>query len=855
MARDTTCVSVEAAGARLRHMTELFADVAVRLPRVRQGVARYTYVVPPALRGSLSEGALVWVPFGRQRRQGLVLALYVEPPAGQAGPLRPIDDLADPEVVVPPHLLALARWVHHYYRVALWEALELLLPPGVAQETLTTWRVTAAGLAAALGALPPAERGVLYFLRRNGETDEPTLYAALHGAPAELRRVCVALAERGLIQPGRATSRAAARPKHERVVQLLRGPEELTTLSATLRHAPRQVAVLQTLAARAQALTDAQAPPEAAPLVPAQDLPLPVLRALAGRGWITIHLREALRNPLDGAVITPDVPPPLSPAQARALQPIVTALNEGRQAVFLVHGVTGSGKTELYLRAIARALRLGRQALVLVPEIALTAQLVRRFAARFGEQVVVLHSGLSLGERYDTWRRLRRGAARVVVGSRSAVFAPLPELGLIVVDEEHEPSYKHEEGVRYHARDVALELARLTGSVVILGSATPAVESYQRARDGLYTLLELRERVGLARDGVRTQRLPLPPVRIVDMRVELQQGNRSIFSRALQQALQQVLERRQQAILFLNRRGAAAFVMCRDCGHVIGCPRCSTPLTLHRIDAANGGDELLRCHTCRHRELPPALCPHCWSTRIRQFGIGTQRVVAEVEALWPGARVLRWDRDVTARKGAHDRLLQSFLDHEADVLVGTQMIAKGLDLPLVTLVGVVSADTGLHQPDFRAGERAFQLMAQVAGRAGRRELGGQVIIQSYTPDHYALQAAALHDYRAFFREEIAFRRAAHYPPFAQLVRFIRSGTRPETLRREAEALAERLAALIERLRLPDAALIGPAPAFMERVRGRYRWHLLLRAPSVHPLLEALGSLPGWTIDVDPVSLI
>ncbi|WP_029215366.1 primosomal protein N' [Kallotenue papyrolyticum] len=845
-------------------MAELFADVAVRLPRVRQAAARYTYHVPPALRGSISEGALVWVPFGRQRLQGIVLALYVEPPAGpsaglvsagQAAPIRPIEDLADPDVVLPPHLLALARWVCHYYRVSLWEALELLLPPGVAQETLTTWRVTASGLAAELGALPPAERGVLYFLRRNGATDEPTLHASLHGSPAELRRVCTALAERGLIQRGRATSRAAARPKHERVVKLLRSPEELTTADATLRRAPRQVAVLQTLAERSLALSGAQADPDAPPLVPAQDLPLPILRELARRGWIAIQLREVLRNPLDGAPIAPDVPPPLSPAQARALQPIATALNERRQVVFLVHGVTGSGKTELYLRAIARALRLGRQALVLVPEIALTAQLVRRFAARFGERVVVLHSGLSLGERYDTWRRLRRGAARVVVGSRSAVFAPLPELGLIVVDEEHEPSYKHEEGVRYHARDVALELARLTGSVVILGSATPSLESYQRARDGVYTLLELRERVALARDGVRTRSLPLPPVRIIDMRVELQQGNRSIFSRALQQALQQALERRQQAILFLNRRGTAAFMMCRDCGHVIGCPRCSTPLTLHRIDDASSGYELLRCHTCSHRQLPPQLCPQCWSARIRQFGIGTQRVVAEVEALFPEARVLRWDRDVTGRKGAHERLLQSFLDHEADVLVGTQMIAKGLDLPLVTLVGVVSADTGLHQPDFRAGERAFQLMAQVAGRAGRRDLGGQVIIQSYTPDHYALQAAALHDYHAFFREEIAFRREAHYPPFAQLVRFIRSGTRPEALRREAEALAERLTALIERLRLPDAALIGPAPAFMERVRGRYRWHLLLRAPSVHPLLDALGPLPGWIIDVDPVSLI
>ncbi|PLS82799.1 MAG: primosomal protein N' [Chloroflexi bacterium] len=859
-------------------MSELFADVAVRAQLFSNPASIFTYHVPAQLRSTVVEGALVWVPFGRQRVQGIVLALYTSlPPHIQRTPeqqpsgpasladdpqlptIRPIIELSEAGITIPPHLLRLARWLHGYYRARLWDALELLLPPGAEQEAEVAWRATPHGMHVELGTLPASERGVLYYLRRNGETSEKVLHDALHGSPSELRRLCLALKERGLLTRATALSRPKARTQHERMVRLLVPPADLPNAISELGRATKRIAVLQSIAERVAVAAPSNGP-GAGPLVSARDLPLMTLRELAERDYVELSAREVVRNPLDGAAIKPDVPPELSPLQARVLAPITDAVQQREHAVFLLHGVTGSGKTELYLRAIARTLRQGRQALVLVPEIALTAQLVRRFAARFGEQVVVLHSGLSLGERFDTWRRLRRAEARVVVGSRSAVFAPLPELGLIVVDEEHEPSYKHEEGVRYHARDVALELAALTESVVILGSATPAIESYQRAREGAYALLELPERVGRKANGA-SQPIPLPPVRIVDMRLELQHGNRSIFSRPLQRALTEVLRKRQQALLFLNRRGTAAFVMCRDCGYVVGCPRCSSPLTVHIVGdepiqgVRSPGYELLRCHTCGHRELAPSVCRECWSSRIRHFGIGTQRVVAAVEELWPEARVLRWDRDVTGRKGAHDRLLQSFLNHEADIVVGTQMIAKGLDLPLVTLVGVVSADTGLHLPDFRAGERAFQLMAQVAGRAGRRDLGGEVIMQSYTPDHYALQAAAAHDYHSFFQEEIAFRADTHYPPFSQLVRFLTSGPNADTVRLAAEALAERVRVALGRLSFTDAAVIGPAPAFMERMRGKYRWHLLVRAPDIHPLLDELGPLPGWTVDVDPGSML
>jgi primosomal protein N' (replication factor Y) len=490
----------------------------------------------------------------------------------------------------------------------------------------------------------------------------------------------------------------------------------------------------------------------------------------------------------------------------------------------------------------------------------------------------VLHSGLSLGERYDEWRRLRSGEALLAIGSRSSVFAPLPQLGLIIVDEEHEPSYKHDGPPRYHARDTARRLAEITGSVLLLGSATPAVETYADAQTGRLGLLELPERVGMSRgsDGLpRSQALPLPPVRIVDMRRELQSGNRSIFSRPLQEALAVSLGRGEQAVLFLNRRGAASFVMCRDCGHAVSCPNCSSPLTVHYENAErttlnaerperaseqyrsdkSQPSALLICHTCSHRELVPAICPQCWSPRVKSFGVGTQRVVEELQSMFPGARPLRWDRDTVTRKGDHGRMLDAFLGHEADVLVGTQMIAKGLDLPLVSVVGVVAADTGLHLPDFRAGERTFQLLTQVAGRAGRRSAGAQVVIQTYNPEHYALLAAQEHDYRAFYEQEIAFRRQAGYPPFARLVRFVYAGTNDERSRRAAEALADEIRAIASRLDLGDWGVIGPAPAFFHKQRNRFRWHLLVRAEDPAPLLERLRLTPGWVVDVDPVHVL
>ena len=535
--------------------------------------------------------------------------------------------------------------------------------------------------------------------------------------------------------------------------------------------------------------------------------------------------------------------------------------------------MTGSGKTEIYMRAIDFALARGQRAIVLVPEIALTPQTVRRFAARFPGRVAVLHSRLTDGERYDTWRRARQGLFDIVVGPRSALFTPLPDLGVIVVDEEHDGSYKQTPPIPppyYHARETAVRLGEILRATVILGSATPDLVTYHRAQSGRYRLLELPRRIMGHRGRIESQAarlqinarylrqgddpddaltIPLPPIQVVDLRQELRAGNRSIFSRALSQALTETLERGEQAILFLNRRGTATFVICRDCGYVARCKRCETPLTYHRPQS------LLVCHQCGRQEPQVSECPVCGSKRIRYFGLGTEQVEEQVRQHWPGARITRWDRDTTAGRDAHEQLLAGFINQEADVLVGTQMIAKGLDLPLVTLVGVISADVSLGLPDYRTGERAFQLLAQVAGRAGRGLLGGRVIIQTYQPEHYAIQAAAEHDYASFYIEEIRFRTQHSLPPFRRLAKLVLVDPVNERGKREAEKLAKGLRRQARELALSATEILGPTPPFFNRIDGRYRWQLLIRTPNPTRLLADFPIPANWFVDIDPESTL
>jgi len=680
----------------------------------------------------------------------------------------------------------------------------------------------------------------------------PTAWDVLQRAAGVTRGAVRALEKAGVVR----------RVVQEPAVVLRLSPEEAARRILELRGAAKQAAVLDLLRREDDQLWVSW-------LYAETGCSLKDLRRLEELGLIELAEAEAWRDPLAGRD-SPETPPALTSDQSAVwaeIRPSLPPQPPGQRTVFLLHGVTGSGKTEIYLRALADLLAQGRQGIVLVPEISLTPQTVRRFTARFPGKVALFHSALSVGERYDVWRRARDGLVDVVVGPRSALFLPLPRLGLIVLDEEHSTSYKQGRAPHYHAREVAVRLGELSGATVILGSATPSLASYYRAERGLYRLLRLPQRIlahikSSALDirsplpqrrirGTEGQALyaEMPPVEVVDLRDELRAGNRSVFSRALHRALAETLNRGQQAILFLNRRGAATFVNCRDCGHVLRCSSCDVPLTYH------SSDNTLVCHRCGRRSPPPDVCPACGGRHIRYFGIGTQRVETAVREHFPGARVLRWDRDTTGSHWGHEKFLQAFIDRRADVLVGTQMVAKGLDLPLVTLVGVVAADTALHLPDFVAAERTFQLLTQVAGRAGRSPLGGRVIVQTYSPDAYAVQFATRHDYEGFYRQEIAFRRQAGYPPFTRLARLVCADANPARSQAQAEAMHRTLEDQTARLGLPEVTLIGPAPCFVTRARGRYRWQIVVRAPRPQDLLRHVAFPLGWQVDVDPVSLL
>ena len=539
----------------------------------------------------------------------------------------------------------------------------------------------------------------------------------------------------------------------------------------------------------------------------------------------------------------------LNDSQAAAVAPVTSSIESGVHRVFLLHGITGSGKTHVYMRLIETLVRLGRRAIVLVSEIAQTPEALERYADRFPGQVALMHSHLSIAQRTEMWREVSRGRYDVVIGPRSALFAPVPNLGLVVLDEEHEPAYKQEAPApRYHARDVAIELGRRMKIPVVLGSATPDVSSYYLAEQGLYQLLSLPSRyTGPRESGWSAGRMP--EAEVVDLREELRAGNTSILSRSLQAALERTIQDEEQSILFLNRRGSATCVLCRDCGHVVKCRRCDVPMVYHK-DA-----EQLVCHQCNRRAAPPTRCPQCKKSRIGFFGAGTERVEAEVKRLFPSARVLRWDHDVTARRGSHALLHQQFRDHKADILVGTQMVAKALDFPRVTLVGVVLADVTLHLPDFRSAERTFQLLAQVTGRAGRGASAGNAIIQTYSPDHFSIVAAASHDYQAFYRQELEFRRYHSYPPFRSLARLLFTGSGEIRARFEAIQMNKRLREKADEMGIADLAILGPAPAFHSRVRGRFRWQIVLAGEGIRTILPAIDIPLGWSVDVDPANLL
>ncbi len=570
------------------------------------------------------------------------------------------------------------------------------------------------------------------------------------------------------------------------------------------------------------------------------------ISALHKKGLVNIYSGRIDKDPYRLESFQPSLPHTLNEEQQQAYNTVRDKLEKRESGVILLQGITSSGKTEIYLQAIDFALQQGKSAIVIVPEIALTPQTVERFKSRFEQGVAVLHSRLSAGERYDQWLKVYHGQCRIVIGARSAVFAPVKNLGLIVIDEEHEHSYKQEDEPRYHAREVAVKRSEIEKAVVVLGSATPSLESYYQAQQGTYELVKLTKRI---------DDRPLAKVRIIDLKEEIKKFRRLLtFSHVLIAAIRNRLTEKQQVILFLNRRGFSPFIICRKCGFVLRCHHCSTALTYHQL-----GDRLM-CHSCDYTQITPRDCPECHKPQIRFGGIGTQRVESQIARFFPSAVIRRMDTDVTSLKGIHKQIFDAFKARKIDILVGTQMIAKGLDFPNVTLVGVISADVALHLPDFRAGERTFQLLTQVAGRAGRGEVPGQVIIQTLTPEHPAIRAAATQNYDLFAQQELAIRKELDYPPYEHFINLTFRSRNPQ----KAELVAHRYRKMLEEKVSEPIRLFGPIPAPIQRLRGFYRWQLLVRAPEVKLMIppikdsfKQLGKPAGVisTIDVNPLDLL
>ena len=807
-----------------------YAEVSVNSPVAQRRT--FSYAIPAGL--GVEVGQAVLVPFGDKLLQGIVLELSPSPAVEET---KEIAAVIEPRPLLSQSHVLLARWISEYYLSPLFDAVALMLPPGFERKTVTFISTPPTPPQTDTSILTPEQREVLELVQRQGRV---SLNELQKGLGRQARLVISRLVNQGLLVKSYELERIKVRPKKVAYLRLEVTASEARQEAARLREpgrATRQASLLEYLSQQTEPVSWAEVRQNT-------NCDKAVADALVRKGLIAFQEVEVRREPISYQSITPSSPLTPTAAQKSALDAVKSSLPEGKTQVFLLHGVTGSGKTEVYLQALAEAIGLGKRGIVLVPEIALTPQTIERFASRFPHRVAVLHSKLSLGEQFDEWQRIRDGEFDVVIGSRSAIFAPQPDLGLIVIDEEHEWTYKQsDKSPRYHARDVAIKLAELTGAVVILGSATPDVATFYHAQRGDYRLLKLPERV-TPRDGSS-----MPGVEVVDLREELKAGNRSLFSYSLSQAMSQAVANSEQVILFLNRRGSASFIQCRSCGFVLRCRRCDVPLTYHLA-----GDTLV-CHQCNHRTSVPQACPRCTRRRIKFLGIGTQRLEQEVGQGFPRARLLRWDSDVTKGKHSHDEILHRFRAHQADILIGTQMIAKGLDLPLVTLVGVVSADTALNLPDFRAGERTFQLLSQVAGRAGRGTLGGRVIIQTYAPEHYAIQAASRHDYSSFYEREIAYRRQLRNPPFTRLAYLVYSHPNDALCQREAERMKRLLSQEIDSQGIADIELIGPAPAFIHRLRGRFRWQLILRGSELAAFLSRIPFPQGWTVDIDPLGLV
>ena len=802
-------------------MGKRYVEVAVNAP-IGPGKT-LSYSVPLSV--DIPEpGQMVWAPLGARPVQGIVFECADSP---QVEAVRDIISVLEPSPLLGRKDLELASWISRYYLSSLFEAASLMLPPGFENRVMSR-------LSLANGGSPdqsrrdPKANELLEILSRKEASEKAALKVLGPGGERTLTR----LINSGVIRRRWEFPRPRRRHRYKSIMRPVdAAPDQIGRLS------PRQREFYDTLIDHGGMET-----PDANKTFGGSVVAGTLNKGLALMEWVRLETEPNVYASSGEAEPRPE----LTPEQLRAFRTIANGLGRkpDASARFLLHGVTGSGKTEVYLRALESCISSGKQGIYLVPEISLTPQTLHRLNSRFPGKVAVLHSGMTDVQRFEQWWKVHDGEFDVIVGPRSALFAPVQDLGLIVIDEEHEWTYKqHDSSPRFHTRAVAQKLAELKGAVVVAGSATPDVETYSLASRRRLRLLELPERVPSA-NGVRPI---LPSVEIKDMRRELREGNRSIFSAALSNALEDCVASGGQAILYVNRRGSSSVVQCRDCGQSMKCRSCTVTLTYH------GDKDRLVCHHCNRSVRLPKSCPQCRSPRVRRMGLGTQSVMEEVRRRHPWARALRWDSDSISAK-SHQEIMDSMVKGDTQILVGTQMVAKGLHLPGVSLIGVVLADVGLNIPDFRAGEKVFQHLCQVAGRAGRGPVPGRVIIQTYVPDHYAITAAATHDYGGFYDKEMEYRRTHGNPPYNRLVRMLFGHTNQDKARTETEKVATLLRRKLYDSGSTHVEIIGPAPAFPERVRGRFRWHLVLRGRDLHRFIDDVPIAQGWTVDVDPVSV-
>ncbi|MBU9712462.1 primosomal protein N' [Evansella tamaricis] len=767
----------------------------------------FDYIIPEVYQETVVPGIRVVVPFGPRKVQGFVVALS-ETSEYELHKLKPIEELVD---VTPPltgELLTLAEWLKEKSLSFYIAVLKVMLPAAMRAKYKKELWINGEEQ---LPQLPHTIASIFT------DTKTPVDWDDLQKNGNEIQRKEIAKAVKEKILLVKPVVGTQETKKKRVIVEPVLSKEELEIRKLELsKGAKKQQELIHFF-------IENRDPIPVTEIIEKLKTSRSTIQTLVQKGILQQGEIEVRRDPYEGRVFTPSESLPLTDEQGVVLQTILKSLQSGKHETFLLRGVTGSGKTEVYLQAIEKALSLGKEAIVLVPEISLTPQMVTRFKERFGSEVAVLHSALSKGEKYDEWRRIREKEVKVAVGARSAIFAPFENLGMIIIDEEHETSYKQEESPRYHARDVAIERGKYYQCPVILGSATPSLESFARAKKGVYHLVTMEKRVNDVK---------MPEVTITDMREELRDGNRSMFSNVLLDAMKLRLERNEQIVLFLNRRGYSTFIMCRDCGYVAECPHCDISLTYHRANQS------LQCHYCGHMETIPTRCPGCEGDSIRFFGSGTQKVEEELVKVLPDVRVIRMDVDTTRKKGSHEKLLDKFGRGEGDVLLGTQMIAKGLDFPNITLVGVLAADSMLHLPDFRSAERTFQLLTQVSGRAGRHEKTGEVIVQTYTPEHYSIQDVQQHDFVSFFQKEMMIRKQRGYPPYYFLALIHVSDVELTNVVDVTEKIAKFL-----RTRLSETTMIfGPVASSIPRIKDRYRYQCMIKYKVEPKLTETLEEI-------------